>query len=106
MGQWQAEILDFYAMKRALRALAQIDELSNDVTQLFAQRGCLGATWCNHLAPGKMIIPGGAETAHLGRQLGDVIGFLINLRKHAQCSFLSIKVKFFSWPIDPPRLNL
>jgi len=45
----QGEILDFLAMKIALRALAQIDVSPYDVIQLAALRGCLGATWYNHL---------------------------------------------------------
>ena len=37
----------------------------------------------------KMIIPGVAEWPSLGRLLGDVIGWLINLRKGAQFMFPS-----------------
>ena len=36
-------------MKKALRTIAQIDVSPDDVTQLFAWRGSIGATFCYHL---------------------------------------------------------
>ena len=54
----------------------------------------------------KMIIPGVAEWPSQGRLLGDVIGWHINLRKGAQCSFYSLKWMNFTLPSDPPLLKL
>jgi hypothetical protein len=43
-------ILPAVAGKLGSRTLAQTDEPADYVTQLFAWRGRLGATWYNHLA--------------------------------------------------------
>ena len=53
-----------------------------------------------------MIIPGVAEWPSQGRLLGDVIGWHINLRKGAQCSFYSLKWINFTLLSDPPLLKL
>ena len=61
---------------------------------------------CLRLEKSKMIIPGVAEWPSQGRLLGDVIGWHINLRKGAQCSFYSLKWMNFTLPSDPPLLKL
>ena len=52
-----------------------------------------------------MIIPGVAEWPSPGRLLGDVIGWPINLRKGAQCSFYGNKLTNFTILSDPPLLK-
>ena len=46
---YDGEIHCVIVMKRALRTVAQIDLSPDDVTQLFAWRGSIGDTFCNHL---------------------------------------------------------
>ena len=46
---YDGEIHCVIVMKRALRTIAQIDLSPDDVTQLFAWRGSIGDTFCNHL---------------------------------------------------------
>ena len=47
---YDGEIHCVIVMKRALRTVAQIDLSPDDVTLLFAWRGSIGDTFCNHLA--------------------------------------------------------